>query len=96
MQSRNTVLDSGSIQDLLFLALSQTQTSLISFSNSSDFLTTLQQAFGDQFDTSVALDLASSWQKGNFSIIPTISIVEAKVLQGSNGAFARATDTIYI
>ncbi|WP_219907620.1 Calx-beta domain-containing protein [Aphanothece hegewaldii] len=97
MQSHNTVLNSGfEYQNLLTIALSQTQNSLSSFASSSNYLTTLQQAFGGNFNTSVALDLVSSWQNDDFRIIPSIQIVNNNVLQGANGAFSLETDTIYI
>ncbi|MDV3000268.1 MAG: hypothetical protein N5P05_001874 [Chroococcopsis gigantea SAG 12.99] len=86
----------NNLQDLLFVALTQTKNILKSISNSSDYLTIIEKFLGTNVNTSLALDLASSWRAGDFQVIPKIEIVAGQVLKGSNGAFARTKDTVYI
>jgi Ca2+-binding RTX toxin-like protein len=69
---------------------------LSSFADAPDFGQKLKLAFGVRFDTKAAQGLALAWQSGDFSIIPPIEIRNASELNGANGAYAAATDKIYL
>jgi hypothetical protein len=61
-----------------------------------DFLPKMQLAFGNSFKAGVALDLAEDWAKGDFSNLPEVEIHSRDEIDGANGAFAAATNTIYL
>jgi VCBS repeat-containing protein len=56
----------------------------------------MQLAFGDSFNAGVALGLAEDWAKGDFSNLPKFEIHSKDEINGANGAFAAATNTIYL
>lgn len=53
-------------------------------------------AFGDRIDTEVAKELVTDWAKGDFTALPEIEIRSAAEINGAMGAFAKATNTIYL
>ncbi|MEK0187595.1 hypothetical protein [Microcoleus anatoxicus] len=53
-------------------------------------------AFGENWDAAAAKALAEEWFHGDFSDIPPVKIVSSAEIGGANGAFAAATDTIYV
>jgi len=53
-------------------------------------------AFGDNFDRAEALTLVESWGNGIFEQLPAIEIRAASELNNAYGAFAAATNTIYL
>lgn len=83
-------------QEILAAALAEVQQHLSNFALSNDFLSQMQLAYGDNFNTAVALDLAQSWQDRDFSVVPSIEFLTSAKLNGANGAYAAANDTIYV
>jgi hypothetical protein len=57
---------------LLIQAQSQAQSILQLFAKQANFLEQLQVAFGDSFDTNIALGIANQLQSGDFSLIPEL------------------------
>ncbi|MEB3282096.1 MAG: FG-GAP-like repeat-containing protein [Lyngbya sp.] len=76
-------------------ALTQSVEQLQDFANSPDFLTQMGVAFGDHFNTEVAQSLAEQWSAGLVET-PPIEVISTADINGANGAFAAASNTIYI
>jgi hypothetical protein len=53
-------------------------------------------AFGESWDNQAANVLTQDWLNGDFSLIPPVKFVSSAEIGGANGAFAAATDTIYL
>jgi Ca2+-binding RTX toxin-like protein len=81
---------------LLSQAYSQATTRLQNFAQQPDFLARLQVAFGDRFDSNLALDIASQFQSGDFSLIPDLRILSNGELGDTNGAYAGDLDEIFV
>ncbi|MET0112503.1 MULTISPECIES: peptidoglycan DD-metalloendopeptidase family protein [Limnospira] len=84
-----------SVDSLTGMALANTYEQLQQFANSPEFLSQMSIAFGDDFDVEAAQDLADSLTNGTFEMPPT-TVVSAADINGSNGAFAAATNNIYL
>jgi Ca2+-binding RTX toxin-like protein len=84
------------LNSLLATVLTATENSLNQFAQNNDFLSELQLAYGDNFNKTTALNFAQAWQNNDFSIVPTIEFLSATELNGANGAYSQATDTIYL
>jgi len=56
----------------------------------------LQLAFGADYNVQTAQTILDNWLIGDFSTIPPIELVEREDLAGANGAFASATNKIYL
>jgi len=70
----------------------QVQGYLTNFAADPAFSTKMQQAFGPgNFD---ALQMA--WANGNLGVLPAVEVRPATDINGANGAFAGATNTIYL
>jgi Ca2+-binding RTX toxin-like protein len=69
---------------------------LRTFAASQNFLAEMRLAFGDNFRDDVALNIARTWLNNDFSILDRVEILSAQRLRGANGAYAAATDTIYL
>lgn len=63
---------------------------------SPDFMAKMQVAFGNSFDLQKVEELAASWVKGDFGSFPPIEMRDAAEINGARGAFAAATNTIYL
>ncbi|MDJ0531103.1 MAG: Ig-like domain-containing protein [Xenococcaceae cyanobacterium MO_207.B15] len=74
-------------------ALKLTQERLQSFASDPDFDTKMRLAFGEEIDVTA---LGQAWTVGDFSVIPAIEIRPAAEINGANGAYAAATNTIYL
>lgn len=74
-------------------ALQLVQKRLQSFATASDVNLKMQVAFGKGIN---AADLTQAWATGDFSAIPKIEIRPASEINGADGAFAAATDKIYL
>ncbi|MFB2937137.1 choice-of-anchor Q domain-containing protein, partial [Aerosakkonemataceae cyanobacterium BLCC-F154] len=61
-----------------------------------DFLADMQRAFGNSFAPELALSLVQNWAKSDFSDLPKIEIHSRDEINGANGAFASATNTVYL
>ena len=73
----------------LSLAIQQLQ----DFAQSPDFNSKVKIAFGDTADLT---EFQNAWAAGDFSALPKIKIIPAAKINGANGAYAAALDTIYI
>jgi Ca2+-binding RTX toxin-like protein len=81
---------------LLSQAQSQAQIELQKFAQQPDFIAQLQVAFGDRFDSNLALDIASQFRSGDFSLIPDLRILSNGELGDANGAYAGDLDEIFV
>jgi hypothetical protein len=81
------------IDNILQLALELAQNQLQGFASSSEFQNQMQFAFGGGIN---ATRLQQAWQNQDFSVIPDIQIRSGVELGGALGAFASATNTIYL
>ncbi len=61
-----------------------------------DFITKMQTAFGNSFDARKTGFFADSWRNGELGRLPGIEVRSQSDLAGANGAFAAATNTIYL
>ncbi len=66
------------------------------FASNPTFLEQLKLPFGDSLDIQKAQTLATEWLTGNFSALAPIKIVASADIKGSSGAFADATNQIYL
>ncbi|PSF32952.1 hypothetical protein C7H19_21165, partial [Aphanothece hegewaldii CCALA 016] len=80
----------------LLVALLTVQESLITLVSENRFLGQLAVAFGENFDVTVARNLAYTWQNGDFSVIPEIEVLSASAMNGALGGFAVSTNKIYL
>ncbi|WP_071516384.1 calcium-binding protein [Geitlerinema sp. PCC 9228] len=70
-----------------------TQKWLQEFAATPDFRDTMQQVFGNHANVT---NLQKKWASGDFATLPDIQILPATRINGSNGAFAAETNTIYL
>ncbi|NJO63310.1 MAG: DUF11 domain-containing protein [Richelia sp. RM2_1_2] len=80
-------------ENILKTALETVQGDLQIFADDSDFTGKMQLAFGDWINI---IDLQKAWRSGDFSSFPLIEILPANEINQANGAFAAATNTIYL
>ena len=92
----NTSLPDSSVDLLTGQAMSEVYGDLSKFAADPDFAAKLNVAFGENWDAAAAKALAEEWFKGDFSDIPPVKVVSSAEIGGANGAFAAATDTIYL
>lgn len=93
--SNNSLPDS--LIDLLTgQAMSEVYGDLSKFAADPDFAAKMNVAFGENWDAAAAKALAEEWFQGDFSDIPPVKVVSSAEIGGANGAFAAATDTIYL
>jgi Ca2+-binding RTX toxin-like protein len=92
----NLLLDRFLITQTLEQSIQITQNVLKAFATAEDFTVKMTIAFGDRFDAKVAQELAQDWSKGDFTALPPIAILSTVEINGAMGAFAKATNTIYL
>ena len=92
----NTSLPDSSVDLLTGQAMSEVYGDLSKFAADPDFATKLNVPFGENWDAAAAKTLAEAWFQGDFSEIPQVKVVSSAEIGGANGAFAAATDTIYL
>jgi len=56
----------------------------------------LKLTFGSDYNVQTAQTILENWLLGDFSTIPSIELVERGDIAGANGAFATATNKIYL
>lgn len=56
----------------------------------------LKLTFGSDYNVQTAQTILDNWLIGDFSTIPPIELVEREDIAGANGAFAAATNKIYL
>ena len=79
----------GALEQGLILA----QKSLQTFASKNDFSQKMVGAFGDKAEVGT---LKTTWATGDFSTFPVIEIVQSTAIKGLSGAFASATNKIYL
>ncbi len=92
----NISLPDSSVDLLTGQAMSEVYGDLSKFAAEPDFVAKLNVAFGENWDAAAAKALAEEWFHGDFSDIPPVKVVSSAEIGGANGAFAAATDTIYL
>jgi hypothetical protein len=92
----SSLTDNLYLNQALSLALEQLELHLKDFVNSEEFVAKMRLAFGETFDLEAALNLGNAWKNQDFSNIPAITILSSAELNGANGAYAAATNTIYL
>jgi hypothetical protein len=92
----NTSLPDSSVDLLTGQAMSEVYEDLSKFAAEPDFVTKMNLAFGENWDAAGAKALAEGWFNRDFSAIPPVKVVSSAEIGGANGAFAVATDTIYL
>ncbi len=92
----NTSLPDSSVDLLTGEAMSEVYGDLSKFAADPNFAAKLNVPFGENWDAAAAKTLAEAWFQGDFSDIPQVKIVSSAEIGGANGAFAAATDTIYL
>lgn len=95
--STSTLISSDlNLESVLDEALAQAQAQLTELALRADFLDQMKLAFGNEFDVEKLEALRQQWAAGNFEIFPEIEARSGAELKGANGAFAAATNTIYV
>ncbi|MEG3977551.1 phosphodiester glycosidase family protein, partial [Microcoleus sp. herbarium8] len=92
----NSSLPDSSVDLLTGEAMSEVYGDLTKFAAGADFAAKLNVPFGENWDAAAAKALAEEWFQGDFSDIPPLKVVSSAEIGGANGAFAAATDTIYL
>jgi murein DD-endopeptidase MepM/ murein hydrolase activator NlpD len=92
----NSSLSDSDVDVLIGQAMSEVHGDLSKFAAQADFVDGINLAFGENWDAVGAKALAEEWYKGDFSDIPPVKVVSSAEIGGANGAFAEATDTIYL
>lgn len=92
----NTSLPDSSVDLLTGQAMSEVYEDLSKFAAEPDFVTKMNVAFGENWDAAGGKALAEGWFNRDFSAIPPVKVVSSAEIGGANGAFAAATDTIYL
>ena len=92
----NSSLPDSSVDLLTGQAMSEVYGDLSKFAAAPDFVAKMNLAFGENWDAAGAKALAEGWFNGDFSDIPSVKVVSSAEIGGANGAFAAATDTIYL
>jgi hypothetical protein len=92
----NSSLPDSSIDLLTGQAMSEVYGDLSKFAAGPDFVAKMNLAFGENWDAAGAKALAEGWFNGDFSDLPPMKVVSSAEISGANGAFAAATNTIYL
>lgn len=69
---------------------------LTHFASLEDFWQSFDNLFGAQYDMAIATSFQSQWQKGDFSQLPSIEIIDSSILGNAKGAYAASNNTIYL
>lgn len=93
IESLEEIDTSVSFAQLQEQALQLAQKRLQSFATTPDFTAKMQLAFGQGIDVT---NLRQAWAVRDFSAIPKIEIRAAAEINGANGAYASATNTVYL
>ena len=84
------------IDTLIRQGFIQATAQLTNFSRQDNWLTQLQIAFGDNVDTDVALEIASQFQAGDFTLLPKLQVLTQGDLGSANGAYVSELDRILV
>ncbi|MGL4501304.1 MAG: hypothetical protein ACRCU2_19690, partial [Planktothrix sp.] len=91
-----TLPNDNSFDGLTGEAMDIVKEQLTQFAKVPNFVEKMNLAFGESWDTQAANSLTQDWLNGDFSLIPPVKFVSSAEIGGANGAFAAATDTIYL
>jgi surface antigen len=91
-----TLPNDNSFDGLTGEAMDIVKEQLTQFAKVPNFVEKMNLAFGESWDTQAANVLTQDWLNGDFSLIPPVKFVSSAEIDGANGAFAAATDTIYL
>jgi len=91
-----TLPNDNSFDGLTGEAMDIVKEQLTQFAKVPNFVEKMNLAFGESWDTQAANVLTQDWLNGDFSLIPSVKFVSSAEIGGANGAFASATDTIYL
>jgi hypothetical protein len=91
-----TLVNNNSSDALTGEAMNIAKGKLLELAQSPDFIEKMNIPFGENWNREVANILKQNWLQGDFSFIPPVEIVSKGEIAGANGAFAQATDTIYL
>jgi hypothetical protein len=93
-------IDVGDIRELttiyLMTAKIIAKTELTAFANDSALNDRLKLIFGNSYNTELADRILEKFAREDFSELPKIETVDAEAIAGANGAFADATNSIYL
>lgn len=95
----NLLIDSDLNRDLSFSldkVWQEVQNLLGSFLEKNDFVTRLHSAFGNEIDLEKAIALIDGWANNDYSDLPKIEIRDSVDINGANGAYSSANNTIYL
>jgi Ca2+-binding RTX toxin-like protein len=81
---------------LLAHSLDRATAKLQQFATQPNFLEQLRLAFGDTFDSNVALAIGNQFRSGDFSLIPDVRVLGNGELGTANGAYAGELDEIFV
>jgi nucleoid-associated protein YgaU len=85
-----------SISGLMDEAVEKVHSSLQELAAGPDLAEKLTEAFGEKGSKKAVEEVTPDWLTGNFSGLPELKVVSSAEIDGANGAYAEATDTIYI
>ncbi|MBE9141881.1 Calx-beta domain-containing protein [Planktothrix mougeotii] len=91
-----TLPNDNSFDGLTGEAMDIVKEQLTQFAKVPNFVEKMNLAFGESWDNQAANVLTEDWLNGDFSLIPPVKFVSSAEIGGANGAFAAATDTIYL
>jgi surface antigen len=91
-----TLPNDNSFDGLTGEAMDIVKEQLTQFAKVPNFVEKMNLAFGESWDNQAANVLTQDWLNGDFSLIPPVKFVSSTEIAGANGAFAAATDTIYL
>ncbi|MCB8751946.1 alpha/beta hydrolase family protein [Planktothrix agardhii] len=91
-----TLPNDNSFDGLTGEAMDIVKEQLTQFAKVPNFVEKMNLAFGESWDNQAANVLTQDWLNGDFSLIPPVKFVSSAEIGGANGAFASATDTIYL
>ncbi|HBW58481.1 MAG TPA: hypothetical protein DEF27_12035 [Oscillatoriales bacterium UBA8482] len=91
-----TLPNDNSFDGLTGEAMDIVKEQLTQFAKVPNFVEKMNLAFGESWDNQAANVLTQDWLNGDFSSIPPVEFVSSAEIGGANGAFAAATDTIYL
>ena len=98
MQTHQNINSSSNLfpTSILDTAVLKAQQLLTKFAVDEEFAAKTTLAFGEEFNTKKLEELRQQWLVGQFEAFPQIEVRSSAELNGANGAFAAATNTIYL
>ncbi len=94
--SASVLVNNSTSTNLVEQATQQVYGLLTAFATDNEFENKVTLAFGEGFNTEQLETLRQQWLVGDFAAFPQIEIRSSAEFNGANGAFAAATNTIYL